>query len=110
MAEFTWPATYGATLSMKPRVASSRFGDGYEQRVADGLNSKLRSWRLEFMNRPLALADAIEGFLDARGGVESFDWQPPRGGPGKWVCREWTSAQTSPQHWSISCTFEEVPE
>lgn len=42
--------------------------------------------------------------------MELFDWSPPYGGAGKWVCREWSSAPTSPNTRSVSATFEEVFE
>lgn len=107
MATFTWAPSYGSALTIKPNVTPIKFGDGYENRVALGLNTKLRSRRLESTNRPTALADAIEAFLNARGALESFDWTPLYGAPGKWVCREWTASPTSPNHRTISCVFEE---
>jgi len=58
-------------------VNAAKFGDGYEARVALGLNHIARRWVLTFDNRPNASAGAIEEFLTERGAVESFDWTPP---------------------------------
>lgn len=74
-------------VTTKPNVHQTKFGDGYEHRVAIGLNSTPRQWQVSF-SRPNATADAIEAFFVARGAVQSFDWVPPHGGAGKWVCRE----------------------
>lgn len=110
MPTFAWIATYGSKQTTKPSVTPTKFGDGYEQRVAQGINFIARRWELTFDNRPNATADAIEAFLKARGAVEAFDWTPPYGDAGKWVCREWESAPTSPNTRSVSATFEEVFE
>ena len=34
MATFTWIASIGASLTVKPNVRKVSFGDGYEQRLA----------------------------------------------------------------------------
>lgn len=110
MPTFAWIATYGSRQTTKPNVTPTKFGDGYEVRVAIGINFIARKWDLSFDNRANSTADAIEAFLRARGGVESFDWTPPYGDAGKWVCREWSSAPTSQNSRSVSCVFEEVFE
>lgn len=110
MTTFVWVATYGSKETIKPNVVVTQFGDGYESRTPVGMNTQRRKWDLNFDNRPNATADAIESFLKARGAVEAFDWTPPYGGAGKWVCREWSSAPTSPNTRSVTATFEEVFE
>lgn len=75
MATFTWsPQT--AQKGVEPRVRAAPFGDGYQQRVGDGINTMPAEWELTF-TRIAADIDAIEAFLEARGGEESFDWTPP---------------------------------
>lgn len=96
-----------ASLQAKPRVRLVTFGDGYQQRVADGINNAPRSWQLSF-TRPNAEADAIEAFFAARSGVEAFDWTPPYGAAGKWVAREWSASLIGPVAKTITATFEEV--
>jgi hypothetical protein len=36
-----------AALTTKPRVRTAMFGDGYEQRLADGINNAPRAWSLQ---------------------------------------------------------------
>ena len=110
MATFVWVPTYGSTLDVETNVSVAQFGDGYEQRTPVGLLRIKRKWSLQFNNRPNSTADAIEGFLKDRGAVEAFDWVPPYGDAGRWVCRRWSSTQTSQNTRSVTCTFEEVFE
>lgn len=96
-----------ASLTTKPRVRTAPFGDGYEQRLADGINNAPRSWSLVF-NRPTAEADVILAFFEARNGAEAFDWTPPYGAAGKFVARDWSVQLIGPVAKSISATFDEV--
>jgi phage-related protein len=43
------------------------FGDGYEQRLAFGINTQPQLWSLEFRGRTSLDAAAIDAFLRARG-------------------------------------------
>lgn len=87
MATFTWTADYGYSKQTQFKTRKTQFNDGYEQRVAFGLNTQPQVYSLTFSNRVNTEADAIEQFLQARNGVESFDWTPPQGGSAiKVVC------------------------
>jgi phage-related protein len=74
MATFTWTPSFGSPESSQPKVLEADFGDGYSQRVRMGLNSDPKTWDLRFDNRADAERDQIRNFLEARGGVEAFDW------------------------------------
>ena len=43
----------GMARSSQPLVRSAKFGDGYEQRLADGLNSLSESFSVTFSNLSL---------------------------------------------------------
>lgn len=105
---FPWVPSYGSAATTKPTVQKIKFGDGYEQRVATGINSTPRSWSVTFASRTNDTADALEAFFIARGAVQSFDWTPPHGAAGKWVAREWTVQQTGPFTRTVQATFDEV--
>ena len=49
----------GLSRTSKPKVRSAKFGDGYEQRLADGLNSLEEDFSVTFTNRSKAEADDI---------------------------------------------------
>jgi phage-related protein len=107
MSTFTWSPAPGATENVIPRVKAAPFGDGYEQRVGDGINNQPRSWSLTFLG-PTARTDAIAAFLKATDGVVSFDWTPPSGPAGKFVCRSWSRGVPALVVQSITATFTEV--
>jgi phage-related protein len=110
MATFTHTASFEATESSKPRVRKTAFGDGYEQRVSFGLNTNPKEWSLTFAERTDAERDAILAFFDARGGSENFDWTPPRGTPGKYVCEDWQVTLRACNFNTIQAKFRQVYE
>lgn len=66
----------GLKADSKPRVLVASYGDGYEQRVANGINNVAESWNLTWKNRTTADANKITKFLEDQGGVTAFDWYP----------------------------------
>ncbi|MDT8372130.1 MAG: phage tail protein [Gammaproteobacteria bacterium] len=107
MATFSYSPDQSASLTKSPRVRSIQFGDGYQQRVPDGLNTQPRTWSLTFNRNSIDIVD-IEAFLVARNGVEAFDWTPYTGLTGKWVCSKWALTELSPDSQVLSAVFTEV--
>ena len=110
MATFTYIPTMGASEASKPRVRRFQAGDGYEQRIRFGLNTDPKEWSLTFSNRTDTERDNIVGFLQDRGGYESFDWTPPRGSAGKYVCESWEVTVSNCNNNQIQATFRQVYE
>lgn len=110
MATFTWTPSFEATESSRPRVRKTAFGDGYEQRIRFGLQTNPKEWSLTFSERSDSERDAILAFLDARGGAESFDWTPPRGTAGKYVCEEWQVTLRAYNFNTVQAKFRQVFE
>ena len=110
MATFTWTPSFEATESSRPRVRKFQAGDGYEQRVRFGLNTDPKEWDLTFSERRDTERNQITAFLEARAGVESFDWTPPVGAPGKYVCEEWQVTLRACNFNTIRAKFREVFE
>lgn len=105
---FTYTPDFGAELTEKPRVLQSKFGDGYQQRVGDGINIRPRVWALSFNTRTAAEIAPILAFLRARNGVEAFNWTDPDGNAGVFKCAEWRRSLVQYGVNNLSCTFEEV--
>jgi len=103
---FTWNPRYNAAVARTPRIYMAQFGDGYCQRVAHGINTQPRIYNLSFQLIASEI-DAIDAFLIARNGVESFIWVPPTGGTGLWLCPTWTRASEAGFD-TITATFNEV--
>lgn len=110
MSTFSYTPDFFAQKKIKPEVLVVKF-QGYEQRQAFGINTQVKMWNLSFKMRENSEADAIEAFLIARNGVESFDWTEPYGSTvERWVCREWSRTVEKATRSTISCTFEIVYE
>lgn len=88
----------------------AQFGSGYSQRTTFGINQNPKSWNLTWQVSETD-ADTIETFLDARAGVESFDWTPiDEATSYKWICREWEKTIPYLNRATITATFEQVFE
>ena len=104
-------ADYGARKKAAPRVRQVQFGSGYSQRATFGINQDPKVWTLQWENRTATDANTIEDFLEARGGVQSFNWSPPdESTTYKWICKEWTKTMPYSNLFNISATFEQVFE
>lgn len=60
------------TKQSSPRVLTAKFGDGYEQRIVDGINNLEESYSLNFKTRTKEEIDDIVVFLDTKAGVTKF--------------------------------------
>jgi len=110
----TFPAvepSYQIEKRSNPVVKTARFGDGYEQRIQFGINQNPKEWSMVWNNISESESDTIENFLNARGGVESFDWTPPDETTAyKWVCQEWRKRIDVPTRATLTATFRQVFE
>lgn len=102
---------YGASKQAKPNVRIAQFGSGYSQRTTFGINQDPKRWSLTWNYLEASDANSIEDFLEARAGVEAFEWTPPDDTTEyKWICREWTKAMPVGLRFTITATFEQVFE
>lgn len=122
---FTTSATYGSrTISpdrgiqrrSNPRVLVARFGDGYEQRIADGINSVDEMFSVTFNNRSAAEVDDITGYFASLKGATSFTYTIPDdnavGGELaiKVVCQNYSQNYHHDGFYSVLATFKRVYE
>ena len=113
MASFptTVNPTYGLTKKSRPNMRSAQFGSGYSQRSTFGINQNLKVYNFKWENISETDADEIETFLDARAGVENFDYTPPgESASKKLICRDWNKTIPYLNRATITATFEEVAE
>jgi phage-related protein len=108
MATFTTPPDFASQLTESPRVLEAQFGDAYMQRIGDGINIRPQVWQLKFSVRTNAERDTILAFLRAENGITSFDWTPPGGTAGKYICKEWNYTPDSAATNTITATFSQV--
>jgi phage-related protein len=65
------------TRQAKPSVHLAKFGDGYEQRIANGINSIKETYSVSFRHRTKADIDDIVDFFDTKAGVTKFPFIVP---------------------------------
>lgn len=63
-------ADRGLGRQSQHRILTSKFGDGYEQRVRDGINTKEETFNLSFNNRSAEEINLIAAFLDLKAGLK----------------------------------------
>jgi phage-related protein len=106
----------GLSLSSKPRVLVAKFGDGYEQRISDGINSMEQSFSVAFKTRTKEEIDEIKLFLDTKNGVSSFDFTYPESNTLdeeitiKVVCDSFNTVFEYDEFYSLTATFRRVYE
>jgi len=108
------------TMSRKssPTVLLASFGDGYEQRVADGINSIKETYTLSFRNRAKADIDDMVTDLDANKGVTALVFTIPNtnaaGGGGvtqiKVVCVDYSISYDYDEFYSLTINLRRVFE
>lgn len=108
---FFFSPSYGATIVVEPKVLSTKFGDGYEQRIQNGVNNALIKIDLTFELRSNAESAAIIHFLSARAGSESFLFTPqePYATLRNFICRSWTHTAVFFENNLIKTAFEQIP-
>ena len=110
----TFPITnpvYNTRINARPKVNTLSFGDGFEQRLTEGLNQNPLSVNLTFELSQTAANTAIT-FLNAR--VEdgaSFDYTlPSETSSRKFVCTSFPRSIPFLNRVTLSCVFREVFE
>jgi phage-related protein len=112
---FWWKASYNAKINNKPRVKINQFGNGYQQRITDGLNTSLIEFTLNFENRSEKETVSILHFLQQMNGKQSFIYNLPTiysksnlNLNTMFICPEWSANFISYNNYSIDALFLEV--
>ena len=106
----------GFSRSTTPRVIQATFGDGYEQRVADGINILNQSMGVSFSTRPKAEIDDLVAFFESLGGVSKFKFNIEDSNEGSntetilCVCSQWNQSWAYDNFYSLTATFRRVYE
>ena len=100
--------TFDIEDSRTPKILMAEFGDGYGQRVRNGRNHDAISLELKWDNIDRAEGAVIWDFITARGGDESFFYDPPFIDAGKkWTCPSYRRTFNQPDTMMITGTFKE---
>jgi phage-related protein len=98
----------GSGSTLAPRVLRAEFGDGYNQRIGDGINTVPENWSLRWGPLNVTQMTEIWTFLKARAGAEAFLWTPPGLTQARYVCPASDRSTIDGLLWSISAEFEQV--
>jgi len=97
-----------ANLSESCRVLTSGFGDGYEQRFTDGLNMIKQTFNVTYTDTSTNI-NTIYDFLKNLGGVDIFQWTPPRQSTElDWTCAKWSRKFVGSDVDQLTATFIQV--
>lgn len=91
---FKWGVRWGMATETEPKIKEIKFGNGYSQRIQDGINhiAIKATPTVRLSKRDKAAIDELESFLLRHGGYKSFEWiQPGKTTPILVICRKWTS-------------------
>ena len=106
---FAWSPDLGAQRQMKPSVQPTKFGDGYEVRIPNGINTMPASWTCKFTGNYALIGPAFS-FLEAQAGVTSFTWTDPLNNTGTFTCAEWGIQQINFGVYELNAIFKQVFE
>lgn len=109
LPQFFWKISYGYTLDIEPAIKSIKFGDNYEQILADGIQNILLPFNIDFNNRDSNENRAISHFLFTRAGHGKFYFTPPQpyNIPKIFTCPKWSSSQEFYNNYTIKANFTE---
>jgi len=114
---FEATADRGMSRASTHRILTANFGDGYEQRVLDGINTKNDSFNLSFNNRTAEDINLIAAFFDNKA-AKNFDFTVTDNFTGgnlsnttmKVVCDTYSINYVRENFHSLTCTLRRVYE
>ncbi|WP_213778879.1 phage tail protein [Caballeronia sp. dw_276] len=105
---FIWvPTVENLSGTATLHVRKAQFGDGYEQKVADGINNRRSSFNLQFVN-DAATISAILAFLDAHAGATAFLWTPLLRQELLFTCETYSEPVKNGTVYTITATFDQT--
>ena len=102
------PVDKGFTRQSTPKIHTMDFGDGYSQRIADGINNLQQTMNVSFSTRPKAEIDDLVAFFESLGGVNKFEMtiDDTNGAETiKVLCQQWSQTWAFDNFYSLSATF-----
>ena len=107
------PVDKGFTRQNTPRIHAVSFGDGYEQRIANGINTLDQTMNVSFSTRPKAEIDDLVAFFESLGGVSKFEMiiDDTNGAETiKVTCKSWSQTWAFDNFYSLTASFQRCYE
>ena len=99
--------SYGSPKDKDFRISRADFGDGYSQRVGDGINVEREIWQLSWNMLTSLQASNISDFFDAREGTEAFAWLTPNAETKNFTVQTYTKTPIANGLFSMAATLEQ---
>ena len=102
------PVDKGFTRQSTPKIHTMNFGDGYSQRITDGINNLQQTMNVSFSTRPKAEIDDLVAFFESLGGVNKFEMTIDDSNGNetiKVLCQQWSQTWAFDNFYSLSATF-----
>ena len=117
----------GMSRTNTPVIFQAKFGDGYQQRIANGINNLDQEFGVTFNTRTKEEIDDIVGFFESTNGVTAFAFTVPDNASTeettgildnsgdnektiKVVCDRISQTYAYDNHYSLTATFRRVFE
>lgn len=106
----------GLSRKNTPITFTVQFGDGYQQRIANGINALQQEMSVSFSTRPKAEIDDLVAFFESLGGVTKFRFDLADSNAGsstetiKVICDDWSQKWEYDNFYSLDATFKRVYE
>jgi phage-related protein len=100
-----------ATLEISSRTLTAQFGDGYNQRAPDGLNTEVETWTVTWLALTLSERETVLAALKTVGGWGVLLWTPCyQTAQQKYKVKDGKRSVKvlSNSEFNISCTLEQV--
>ena len=113
---FWWKPSYNAAAQFSPNLNIMQFGNGYQQRFQDGINSLLINFSLTFENRSEKETISILHFLKEMKGAKGFIYNLPTilsksnsNLSTRFICLSWKTSFASYGNYNTEASFIETP-
>ena len=105
----------GFVRTSESRVFKTEFGDGYEQRLASGINNLAETYAVAFSNRTKEEIDDITAFFANKGAVTAFTFTIPDSNNSgetavKVICDSWSQIYQYGDFYGCTANFRRVYE
>ena len=111
----TWVNDRGMNLTFSPRILVAQYGDGYSQRLGDGINTNDIKTTIMFNNRTNDDIDDIVTRLETLGGYTATDFTYANTNDGgettiKVIATSWQKTHSYDDYYSLRVELERVFE
>lgn len=102
---FNYKVLIESSVSADFNVKRVKFGDGYSQQVAVGVNPVMKKANIVFFGDRNETAQVM-AFLESNAG-KIFYWKPPLRPQSGFTCDAYRLDEVGSGHWKVSAEFEE---